>query len=130
MTAAATTLRQEDYRGQKVKMQDDIVHYLAGLDGVLEEIVQKQVSQVGVLVEGLLDVAKETTEKRGGSLKTKNQSSPANDAPSPPHQGNGAVVELPAVVDSSLSEEHEPLGIRHYLGCIQSLGTGRSCDLR
>lgn len=50
--------------------------------------------------------------------------SPADDTATSPHQGNGAVVQLPAIFHGRLSQQHEPLGIRDYLGRIESLGTG------
>ena len=51
----------------------------------------------------------------------KDLSSPADDASSTPHQSNGAIVELPAIIFGCLAKQHESLGIRHNLGSIQSL---------
>lgn len=56
--------------------------YLAVLDGLPEEVVQEEAGQFGVLVKGGLDVTEEAA---------------ADDASSTPHEGDGAVVQLPAV---------------------------------
>ena len=51
---------------------------------------------------------------------------PADNAPSSPHQCNGAIVQFPSVTFGSLTEKHEPLGIRHNLGSIKSLRVGET----
>ena len=44
-----------------------------------------------------------------------------DDAAAPPHEGDPAVVELPAKVGRRLSQQHEALGVRHDLGGVQGL---------
>lgn len=76
------------------------------LDGVLEEVVEQQVLEVGVLSVSLGDVSKEN-----GS----------DDATTSPHEGDTGVVELPAVGLGGLSDEHEALGVRDDLGGVKGL---------
>lgn len=75
-------------------------------DGVLEEVVEQQVLEVGVLSVSLGDVSKED-----GS----------DDATTSPHEGNTGVVELPAVGLGGLSDKHETLGVRDDLGGVKGL---------
>lgn len=48
---------------------------------------------------------------------------PSDDAASPPHQGDGAVVEGPAELFGGLSQQHEPLRVGDDLGSVKSLRT-------
>jgi hypothetical protein len=56
-------------------------------DGLLEEVVEEQVLEVGLGTVGLGDVSKEDG---------------ANDTTTAPHEGDGGVVELPLVLLSGL----------------------------
>jgi len=79
---------------------------LARVHGVHEELVHQQIAQLGVLVEGVLDVAEEST---------------ADDAAAAPHERDAAVVQVPAVDTRRLAHQHETLSVRHDLGRVQSL---------
>ena len=82
--------------------------YLAVLDGLPEEVVEEEAGQFGILVKSGLDVPEEDA---------------SDDAPPTPHEGNGPVVELPAVALGRFPEQHEALGIADDLGGIQGLRT-------
>lgn len=60
----------------------------------LEEIVQQEVRQLWVAHESLFDVAQEHA---------------SNDAASAPHQGDAAVVQVPAIFLGSFAHQHEAL---------------------
>jgi hypothetical protein len=75
--------------------------FLAALDHAAEVIVQQQVLQVWVLVEGLLDLPQEHR---------------ADDAAAAPHQRHPTVVQVPLVLLGSLPHQHEPLGVADDLG--------------
>lgn len=80
--------------------------YLTLVDLVGEELIEKQVLEVGILVKGLLDVAQELA---------------ANDAAAAPHQRDAAVVELPVEAFGRLLEQHEALRVRDDLGGVERL---------
>ena len=82
--------------------------YLAVLDGLPEEVIEEEAGQFGILVESCLDVPEEDA---------------SDDAPPAPHEGNGPVVELPAVALGRFPEQHEALSIADDLGGIQGLRT-------
>lgn len=76
------------------------------VDGLVEEVVEQQVGQVGLLAVGRGDVLEEDG---------------ADDAATTPHESNGGLVELPAVLLGSLLHEHEALGVGDDLGGVQGL---------
>jgi hypothetical protein len=73
------------------------------LDLRAEILVQQQVFQAGIPVKGLLDPAKERAP---------------DDAAAPPHQGDAAVVQLPAVGGRGRAHEHIALGVGDDLAGI------------
>ncbi len=44
-----------------------------------------------------------------------------DDAPSPPHERDAAVVQVPLVFSGGFAEQHEALRVRHDLGGVQGL---------
>ena len=76
------------------------------VDSLVEEVVEQQVGQVGLLAVGRGDVLEEDG---------------ADDAATTPHEGNGRLVELPAVLLGGLLHEHEALGVGDNLGGVQGL---------
>lgn len=76
------------------------------VDGLVEEVVEEEVLEVGVAAVSSGDVLQED-----GS----------DDASSAPHEGNGWLVELPAVLLGSLLHQHETLGVGDDLGGVKSL---------
>lgn len=88
-------------------LADNISPAALGLgDGGLEEVVEEKVLKVGVAAVGVGDIL----EKDG-----------ADDTATTPHEGNGRLVKLPAVLAGSLLDEHEALGIGDDLRGIQGL---------
>lgn len=85
---------------------DDSPRGVGLLNGGLEEVVEEQVLEVGVVSVSLGDVSKENR---------------SDDATTSPHEGDGGVVKLPAVGLSGLSDEHEALGVRNDLGGVKGL---------
>lgn len=75
-------------------------------NGISEELVEQQVLQLWVLLEGLCDF----TEEDG-----------SDDTTTSPHEGNCWEVEVPLVLLSSFSDQHETLGVGDDLGGVQSL---------
>lgn len=72
------------------RLADNVAPAALGVvNGLSEEIVEQKVLEVGVVAVGVGDVLKEDR---------------ANDAATTPHQGNGGLVELPAVLLGSLYE--------------------------
>src|SRR5665647_2383979 len=69
-----------------------------------EEVVQQQVGDPRFLIVGLLDLAQEAA---------------ADDAAPPPHQGDAAEVQLPAVLLGRLPQQHVALGVGDDLGAIE-----------
>lgn len=51
---------------------------------------------------------------------------PSDDAAPSPHQSDGAIVEAPAKLFGSLSQQHETLGVRDDLGGIEGLDRTQS----
>ena len=73
---------------QESRLGDDVTPAGLGLvDGLVEEVVEEQVLQVGVLAVGSGDVLEEDG---------------ADDAATTPHEGDGRLVELPAVLFGGL----------------------------
>lgn len=69
-------------------LADDVSPAALGLlDGGVEELVEQEVLEVGVLAVSVGDVLEEDG---------------ADDATTTPHEGNGGLVQLPAVLTSSL----------------------------
>ena len=79
---------------------------LGGLDGLLEEVVEQQVLEVGVVAVSVGDVLQEDG---------------ADNAATAPHQSDGGLVQLPAVLLGSVLDEHEALGVGDNLRGIQGL---------
>ena len=52
-----------------------------------------------------------------------------DDTPSPPHEGNASVVEVPPELLGGLPEQHEALRVRHDLARIQGLHRFQSDQL-
>lgn len=75
-------------------------------DFLAEKVIQQEIIQRLILIEGILDVAQEDR---------------ADDAPTAPHEGNTAVVEFPIKLGGCLAKQHESLRIGNYLGGIQGL---------
>ena len=69
-------------------VSDDVPPALLGVvDGLVEEVVEEKVLQVGVVAVGVGDVLEEDR---------------ADDATATPHEGDRGLVQLPAVLTSSL----------------------------
>jgi hypothetical protein len=75
---------------------NDAPRVLAALDGLGKEVVEEQVGQLRVLLEGIADVAQEAA---------------ADDAAATSHEGNGREVELPAKLLRRLAHQHESLRV-------------------
>lgn len=89
------------------RLADDVSPATLGVvDGLVEEVVEEKVLEVGVVTVGIGDVLEEDR---------------ADDAATTPHEGNGRLVQLPAIFLSSLLDEHEALGVGDNLGGIKSL---------
>jgi len=109
----------------KSGLGDDAAPSRLGLvDGLVEEVVEEQVLELGVLGVSVGDVTKEDT---------------ADDASSAPHEGDSGVVQVPLVLLGGLTHEHESLGVRDELGGVEGLlevvdelllVTGELLDLR
>lgn len=85
----------------------DVSPAVLGLvDGLVEEGVEEQILEVGVLTVSLGDL---TQEDR------------ADNAATSPHEGNASIVESPAVLLTSLTDEHETLSVGDNLGGVESL---------
>jgi hypothetical protein len=76
---------------------------LSLVDGVLEEVVEKQVLEFGIYMVGFGNVRKED--------------GPDN-ATTTPHKGNGGVVELPRVLPGSLQIN---LHVRNHAGALRRI---------
>ena len=76
------------------------------MDGIPEEIIQKQIIQSWVLVKGSLDIS-----KRPGP----------DDASTPPHEGNATIIQVPSKFLDCQPGEHERLGVGHDLAGVQGL---------
>ena len=79
---------------------------LSVVDGLVEEVVEEKILELGVLAESSGDVLEED-----GS----------DNATTTPHESDRGVVELPVVLLGSLAHEHEALGVRDNLGGVESL---------
>lgn len=89
------------------RLADNVAPAGLGLvDSVGEELVEQQVLELGVLAVGVGNVLQEDG---------------ADNAATTPHEGNGGLVELPAVLLGGVLDEHEALGVGDDLGGIQSL---------
>ncbi len=84
---------------------------LAAFDGLFEEGVEEEVGELGVLVEGLFDVAEEGA---------------ADNAAAAPHEGDTAAVEVPAVLLGGGAHEHVALGVADDFGGVE--GFADICD--
>lgn len=88
-------------------LSDDLSPSWLGLvDGVLEEVVEEQVLELWVGAVGIGDVLEEDG---------------ADDAASAPHESDGWLVQLPAVLLGCLLHKHESLSVRDDLGGVKSL---------
>ena len=76
------------------------------VNGVVEELVEEQVLELGVLAVGLGDL---TQEDRSDNAATS------------PHESNAGIVELPTVLLTGLTDKHKALGVRDNLGGIKGL---------
>lgn len=76
------------------------------LDGRLEEVIEQQRLELLVLLEGGGDVGQEDR---------------LDDTTSSPHLGDTGVVQVPTVLLSGLTHEHESLGVRDDLGGVKGL---------
>jgi len=79
---------------------------LSLVDGLVEEVVEQEVLEVRLAAVGVGDVLEED-----GS----------DNAATSPHEGNGRLVKLPAVLASGLLHEHEALSVGDDLGGVESL---------
>lgn len=79
---------------------------LSVVDGLVEEVVEQEVLEVGVVAVSVGDVLEEDG---------------ADDAATTPHEGNGGLVQLPAVLLGSLLDEHEALGVGDDLRGVEGL---------
>lgn len=97
--------RQRD--PQESSLADDVSPAALRLvDGLVEEVVEQEVVEVGVGTVGVGDVLEEDG---------------ADDAATTPHEGNGGLVQLPAVLLGGLLDQHEALGVRDDLGSVETL---------
>jgi hypothetical protein len=76
------------------------------LDSRLEEVVEQQGLELVVLLEGGGDVGQEDR---------------LDDTTTSPHLGDTGVVQVPTVLLSGLTHEHESLGVRDDLGGVKGL---------
>jgi hypothetical protein len=76
------------------------------VDGLVEEVVEQKRLELGGLGVGCRNITKEDG---------------LDDATTTPHAGNTSVVQVPLEVLSSLTHEHEALGVRHDLGSVECL---------
>lgn len=79
---------------------------LSVVNGLVEEVVEQKVLEVGVVAVSVGDVLEEDG---------------ADDAATTPHEGNGGLVQLPAVLLSGLLDEHEALGVGDDLRGVEGL---------
>lgn len=79
---------------------------LGVVNGLGEELVEQKVVEVGVGAVSVGDVLQEDG---------------ADDAATTPHEGDGRIVKLPAVLLGSLPDEHEALRVGDDLGSIETL---------
>ena len=86
---------------------------LAALDLAPEVIVEQQIRELRILVVGLLDLAQEARP---------------NDAPAAPHQGDAAVVQVPAILLRGGAQQHIALRVADDLGGVE--GTHDVLDQR
>src|SRR5437763_13258621 len=68
--------------------------FLIIIQQAAEEVVQKQIFEITVLIEGFLDFSEEPA---------------ANDTATAPHQRDAAKVQVPALLPGGLAQEHEAL---------------------
>jgi hypothetical protein len=73
---------------------------------LVEEVVEQKRLELGGLGVGCRNITKEDG---------------LDDATTTPHAGNTSVVQVPLEVLSSLTHEHEALGVRHDLGSVECL---------
>lgn len=76
------------------------------MDGLGEEVGEQKVVEVGIGAVGVCDVFEEDG---------------ADNAATTPHEGDGRLVQLPAVLLGGLLDEHETLGVGDDLGSIETL---------
>jgi len=76
------------------------------VDGLVEEVIEEQVLEVGVATVRLGDVLEEDR---------------ADDAATAPHERDLWLVELPLVLLACVLDEHETLSIRYDLGSVEGL---------
>ena len=74
------------------------------INGLFEEVIQKEIVQFWIFVIGLLNVSKEDW---------------SNDTSTSPHESNATVVQLPIEYFGGLTQKHEPLGVGHDFGSVQ-----------
>jgi len=79
---------------------------LSVVDGLVEEVVEQEVLEVGVVAVSVGNVLEEDG---------------ADDAATTPHEGNGGLVQLPAVLLSGLLDEHEALSVGDDLRGVEGL---------
>lgn len=92
---------------QDSSLANDVSPALLGVvDSVGEEAVEQKVVEVRVVTVGVGDVLEEDG---------------TDNATTTPHEGDGGVVQLPAVLLGSLPDEHEALGVGDDLRGIESL---------
>lgn len=97
--------RQRDT--QDSSLADDVSPALLSVvDSVGEEAVEQKVVEVRVVTVGVGDVLEENG---------------TDNATTTPHEGDGGVVQLPAVLLSSLPDEHKTLGVGDDLRGIEGL---------
>ena len=97
--------RQRDT--QDSSLADDVSPALLSVvDSVGEEAVEQKVVEVRVVTVGVGDVLEENR---------------TDNATATPHEGDGGVVQLPAVLLSSLPDEHKSLGVGDDLRGIEGL---------
>lgn len=88
-------------------LADDVTPAGLGVvNGLVEEVVEEEVLEVGVVAVSLGDVLEEDG---------------ADDAATTPHEGDGGLVELPLVLLGGVLDEHEALGVGDDLGGVQGL---------
>lgn len=70
---------------------------------VFEEVIKKEIGELRVLVESLLDLTKELG---------------ADDTTTTPHKGDGSIVQLPLVLRGGLTKESVALCVGNDLGGV------------
>lgn len=83
-----------------------VYFYLRFADGLKEEVVEEQIHQSRILVEGGLYVAEETG---------------ANNAPATPHQRYGTKIEFPVELFAGFGQKHKSLRIADNFWSVESL---------